>query len=285
MSLTMAFGSFIAGATSEGGGAVAFPVMTLLYKIDPATSRDFSLFIQSCGMVAASFAIIKNKIPINTTIIIYASLGAVIGNVLGFQYFVPVMSPLMTKLFFCSLWMSFIVVFYKTHIHLPDHHMLSIKKREKLLLVVMGLLGGVITSLVGTGADIITFALATLYFGISIKVATPSSVIIMAVNSVVCLLLRGSIYGGVNQLAFEFLLVCVPVVIIGAPLGAIFISKRGKKTLMLLLMTSIIAQYLFALFILPLQAKHYVFSLGIVLMGTLIWWGLYSIKKGPVARA
>ncbi|HRV81343.1 MAG TPA: hypothetical protein P5218_07905, partial [Planctomycetota bacterium] len=33
MSVTMVVGSFIAGATSEGGGAVAFPVMTLLFKI------------------------------------------------------------------------------------------------------------------------------------------------------------------------------------------------------------------------------------------------------------
>ena len=37
------------GSTSEGGGAVAFPVMTLLLKIDPKVARDFSLMIQSCG--------------------------------------------------------------------------------------------------------------------------------------------------------------------------------------------------------------------------------------------
>jgi uncharacterized membrane protein YfcA len=41
MSVTMAFGSFIAGATSEGGGAVAFPVMTLLFNIAPSIARDF----------------------------------------------------------------------------------------------------------------------------------------------------------------------------------------------------------------------------------------------------
>lgn len=35
--------------TSEGGGAVAFPVMTLLLQIDPITARDFSLIIQSAG--------------------------------------------------------------------------------------------------------------------------------------------------------------------------------------------------------------------------------------------
>ena len=37
------------GMTSEGGGAVAFPVMTLLLKIDPKVARDFSLMVQSVG--------------------------------------------------------------------------------------------------------------------------------------------------------------------------------------------------------------------------------------------
>ena len=35
--------------TSEGGGAVAFPVMTLALKVCPTVARDFSLMIQSCG--------------------------------------------------------------------------------------------------------------------------------------------------------------------------------------------------------------------------------------------
>ncbi|MDZ7607455.1 MAG: hypothetical protein U5K79_18125 [Cyclobacteriaceae bacterium] len=33
MTVTMAFGSFIAGASAEGGGAVAFPIMTLIFQI------------------------------------------------------------------------------------------------------------------------------------------------------------------------------------------------------------------------------------------------------------
>ena len=42
MSITMIFGSMIAGATSEGGGAIAFPVMTLALGISPPVARDFS---------------------------------------------------------------------------------------------------------------------------------------------------------------------------------------------------------------------------------------------------
>ena len=35
--------------TTEGGGAVAFPVMTLALGIEPSVARDFSLMSQSCG--------------------------------------------------------------------------------------------------------------------------------------------------------------------------------------------------------------------------------------------
>lgn len=47
----MIFGAAIAGMTSEGGGAVAFPVMTLVLGIEPTVARDFSLMIQSCGLL------------------------------------------------------------------------------------------------------------------------------------------------------------------------------------------------------------------------------------------
>ena len=45
----MMFGGLIAGMTTEGGGAVAFPVMTLALGIEPSVARDFSLMSQSCG--------------------------------------------------------------------------------------------------------------------------------------------------------------------------------------------------------------------------------------------
>ena len=63
LSITMVGGATVAGMTSEGGGAVAFPVMTLalgikvrrmgvamlMLLLQPAVARDFSLMIQSCG--------------------------------------------------------------------------------------------------------------------------------------------------------------------------------------------------------------------------------------------
>jgi uncharacterized membrane protein YfcA len=49
MSVTMIIGAFIGGATSEGGGAVAFPVMTLALALEPRVARDFVYVSQSTG--------------------------------------------------------------------------------------------------------------------------------------------------------------------------------------------------------------------------------------------
>ena len=78
MSITMIFGAIVAGMTSEGGGAVAFPVMTLALKISPTVARDFSLMIQSCGMTAAAFTIFWMKLKIEKHSLIFCSIGKMI---------------------------------------------------------------------------------------------------------------------------------------------------------------------------------------------------------------
>ena len=55
MTITMIAGSFIGGATAEGGGAVAFPVMTLVLHATPAVARDYSFMIQCCGRLKMSY--------------------------------------------------------------------------------------------------------------------------------------------------------------------------------------------------------------------------------------
>jgi len=175
MSITMAFGSFIAGATSEGGGAVAFPVMTLLFKIKPHIARDFSLMIQSFGMTAAALTIFKKRIPVVGKAIIISGLAAIIGNIIAFEYVVGLLSPALVKVFFCSFWLSFVFVLVlvnkkqkmlkKENFELTSHHL--------ALLFGTGILGGIISGLTGSGLDILTFALLTLYFNICEKVATP----------------------------------------------------------------------------------------------------------------
>lgn len=70
-------------------------------------------------------------------------------------------------------------------------------------------------SLSHSGIDICTFAILTLLFRVTEKTATPTSVVLMAINTLVGFMYRELAMGGVEQEAVRFFIVCVPVVVIG----------------------------------------------------------------------
>ena len=61
---TMSLGSFVAGATAEGGAAVAFPVFTKVLHIASADARTFGLMIQAVGMTMAGVVILLQRVKI-----------------------------------------------------------------------------------------------------------------------------------------------------------------------------------------------------------------------------
>ena len=255
MTLTMCFGSFIAGATSEGGGAVAFPVMTLGFGIHPAVARDFSLMIQAVGMTSASLFIFAFGIPVERRAIVISGIGGAIGIILGLEFVAPIVSPAYAKTFFTSLWLSFAVALYWVN---RDQHRATnegipnVAGRERLFLFAIGLLGGCVSSVTGSGLDILTFTMLTLLFRVNEKVATPTSVVLMASNALVGAIWQGAIRQEISAEAIEYWWVCVPVVVVGAPLGAYFIRQRTREFIAKLLYVSIAAQFIGALLIIPL---------------------------------
>ncbi|MGI9597308.1 MAG: hypothetical protein ACR2QK_14190, partial [Acidimicrobiales bacterium] len=56
--VTMLFGSFLAGSSPEGGGAVAFPVFTKALEVPGPVARTFGLSIQAVGMSMATASIL-----------------------------------------------------------------------------------------------------------------------------------------------------------------------------------------------------------------------------------
>ena len=71
----------------------------------------------------------------------------------------------------------------------------------------------------------------TLLFRIDEKVATPTSVILMGVNTVVGFAYREFGQGGVEEDAWGFLAVCAPIVVFGAPFGSFVGSHFHRLTL------------------------------------------------------
>lgn len=92
---------------------------------------------------------------------------------------------------------------------------------------------------------------------VSERIATPTSVLLMASNSIIAFLWKQFITQDVDQLTWDLWLCCVPVVVVGAPIGAIISSHFHRLTLAWLVYILDTAQLLGALIILqPWTSKH-----------------------------
>jgi len=275
MSLTMVFGSFIAGASSEGGGAVAFPVLTLIYQITPPIARNFSLAIQSIGMTTASYIILRNKYPVEVRYLIPVSIGGLLGIVLGTLYLVPLLPAAYVKMLFVTFWLSFgVVLFYVNQISKRNvvDRLPALTNKGNLILGLIGVAGGGLSALLGSGIDIFSFSYVTMRYQLSEKVATPTSVIIMAINSIIGFLLHKLILNDFGIQEFHYWLVCIPVVIIGAPIGARFINARTRKFVADLLYLIIVVQFVGAFLIIQPKGVLLFFTVFIFVSGLLIFF-------------
>ena len=250
--LTMIFGSFIAGASPEGSAAVAYPIFTLILKIDPPVARNFAFAIQSIGMTSASLLIIGMRLKVDWNYIIFVTIGGVVGLFLGTYYVVPYVSPVQAKLFFVSLYLSFGVALWlqnrRSQRQVFDR-IENFENSDKGRLIIFGLVGGIISSIFGTGINIFTFCLMTIYYRVSEKVATPSSVIIMTIETILGLFIHTQLIKDFQPEAFEIWLACVPFVAVFAPLGAFVISKMPRKGIATLLYWILIIQFFGAMLV------------------------------------
>jgi uncharacterized membrane protein YfcA len=282
MSLTMVFGSFVAGASSEGGGAVAFPVMTLIFKIHPAEARNFSLAIQSAGMTAATLWIISRRIKIEKTYLKLAAAGAAGGMVFGSYCIAPYTAPAYAKMLFVSFWLSFgialfVVNYFRRRNVREKLPVLSSGQKTELLFI--GFIGGILSALLGSGADICTFAFVTMKYRLSEKVATPTSVILMATNAVTGFFLHRFIMGDITPEVYHYWVVCIPVVMLGAPLGAFVVSRTRRLHIVNFLCFIILVQFLGAIFILQPAGRLLLFSTVAFFAGMIIFFLLTRQDK------
>ncbi|WP_236725706.1 sulfite exporter TauE/SafE family protein [Candidatus Reidiella endopervernicosa] len=281
VALTMVFGSFIAGATSEGGGAIAFPVFTKLLQIAPMDAKVFSLAIQSVGMTAASVVIIAMGVRVDWRVIRWAGLGGVPGILLGAGWLAPDLSPPVLKMSFTFLVSSFAITLFMfnrgirlTHLSLPQTG-----QNEQWIIALAGFIGGVMSGLVGNGIDIITFSVMVLLFHMSEKVATPTSVILMAFNSMVGFLFHLGFTDAFTPQVQSWWLAAIPVVVIGAPLGAIVCSRLDRHAIARFLIFLIAIELVTSLWLIPLSRDVLWVSLSVGGGFALLYLMMYREKR------
>lgn len=293
ISLAMMAGSYFAGSTPMGGGTVGFPVLVLLFDQPASLGRNFGLAIQSIGMVSASIYILSARTPIDLRLLRPALAGTLIGTPFGAAFIAPYAPDLAVKLIFAVVWAGFGVIhFLKLRAILkPDGTRDPHGKLDTPIGLAIGLSGGIVASLTGVGIDMMIYAVLVLFYREDLKIAIPTSVILMAATSVIGILsnvilsrINPDLYYLSRAVAWNFL-AAAPVVALGAPLGAIVVNRLPRAPTLLIVCTLCIVQYVWTVLKEQVSLPVLAASLaGIVLMNVIFLW-LFRMGEKNTHRA
>ncbi len=233
-------------------------------------------------MTSATLLIIGLRIKVEWNYILFVTIGGVFGLVFGTYQIVPLISPVMAKLFFVSLWLSFGIALWMENRRPAREVFDSIqgfKRADKINLIIFGFIGGIISSIFGTGINIFTYCIMTIYYRVSEKVATPSSVIIMTIETLLGVFIHAQIIKDFQPEAFEMWLACVPVVVFFAPLGAFVISKLPRKSIAQFLYFILVVQFFGAMWVIRPSWIQLIMCVTVLVVGLSIFIYLAKLRR------
>ena len=231
IAVAMAVGSYMAGSTPMGGGTVGFPILVLAFDLPATLGRDFSFAVQAIGMTSATIFILANRQPLEWVILRWAMVGALIGTPFGILFVASHVPELAIKVVFAIVWASFGVLHLRRteDICANEGETPAAHRFDRRVGFGVGLLAGAsVAAITGVGIDMMLYAAMVLLMRADLKVAIPSSVIIMAFVSVVGIAFK-ALVTGVEPGVFENWIAAAPVVALGAPFGAYIVAKIGRK--------------------------------------------------------
>ena len=200
--ITMVFGSFVAGSTPQGGGAVAFPVFTKLLEVPADVARSFSLCIQAIGMGTATLSILIHRRTVEWRAVAVGAPVAMASFAAAMFIFAEADEPFWpsrlpgpyVRVTFTILLASMAFVVYlgtRIRIRKVDAALPPLNTRLYVALVLAGLIGGVVSALTGSGADVLIYLFIVVVLGLDPRVGVPTCVIVMTAVSVLGLIMLG----------------------------------------------------------------------------------------------
>lgn len=246
IALSMFFGSYVAGSTPMGGGTIGFPILVLLFEFPASLGRDFSFAIQSIGMTSAGIFILCRRQPLAWAMLKGAVAGSLIGTPIGILFIAPLIPDLWIKIVFAVIWASFGVLHFYRIGEIAGHEgMTEFDERWDLRVGFMAGLFSALTvvAVTGVGIDMVIYATLVLLCRCDLKIAIPTSVLIMAFTSLLGITFK-YFFSGIQPGVFENWLAAAPVVALGAPLGVFVVGLLGRKPTLLVVAVLCVIQFL-----------------------------------------
>lgn len=121
-----------------------------------------------------------------------------------------------------------------------------------MILVLAGLLGGVVSALVGTGENSIVFMVMVLLFRVDEKIVTPTTVVLMTMVTIPGFLLHLFLLKDFSPAVMGYWLAAVPIAVVAAPLGALICSQMKRHSIVHLLLFLIALEFISTIVLVPL---------------------------------
>lgn len=214
------FGAFV----GLGGGVIIKPLLDLIGHDTIAVVN----FISACAVfsmsITSTFKHIRAKTKIEFGIIIYLSIGAVIGGICGsklFDYFLTLFNNSLLKSI-QGLVLGILLV--ASVIYVNTKNAKSFKLTKPVPIVIVGLTLGFIASFLGVGGGPINVAFLVLFFSMTVKEAA-----VYSVGTIFFSQLSKLITLGVTHTIPKFDVVTLIVAILCAAIGGIVGAKMNKK--------------------------------------------------------
>jgi uncharacterized protein len=289
VALTMVFGSMVGGGTSEGGGAVAFPIFTKLLHVAAYDARNFSLAIQSVGMGSASLSILLLRIPVERRALVYAGFPGIVGVVFGAYYVAPFVPPVIVRTSFTVLVASLglaLLLMKRERGSGRNLGLTSLGGKERTILVAAGFLGGIVSALIGTGENSVTFMVMVLLFRINEKIVTPTTVILMTMVTIPGFLIHVFWLKDFSPAVMGYWLAGVPVVAVFAPLGALICAHMSRRAIVNALLFLIALEFVSTLVLVPISRTVLLASAATLLIcGSIDWFMTRVTSYAPLPES
>lgn len=225
------------GLIGGGGSILTVPVLVYLFGVQPVQATALSLFI--VGLTSAVGAINyfkQNLVDIRTTLLF--GIPSIISVYITRKWIIPFIPDVILKFGSFELTKAlFLMLIFAILMILASYSMIKPSKKEKqtteelspllknIIPFLEGTVVGILTGLVGAGGGFLIIPALVLVAGLDMKVAIGSSLVIIALKS-----LLGFLGENLNSVPWQFLLLLSAFSILGIFIGT-YLSKKidGNK--------------------------------------------------------
>jgi uncharacterized membrane protein YfcA len=150
---------------------------------------------------------------------------------------------------------------------------------EKAITVAAGLVGGLLSGVIGIGVNMVAFIVLVMLFRVSEKVATPTTVILMALVSVAGFLTHVLLIGDFTGVVPKYWLSAVPIVVVGAPFGALICSKMSRRVINFILVGLIVTDCVTTVLVVPMSHLLMMTAAAVLVAGSVAIYLMTRVTK------